>query len=558
VFSLIRPKVFGACAVTVLLLLFGLVPTAGAATDYMLIDAARLASLPTSGTPYTRMKNAADNAMASMDLSEPASSSSPWLTNYGDPSTGIGNGAVAVAAGLVYARTGDVRYRDFVIKIIRFVIGSEDRASTNGTASDAMVLATMRQIPGYVLAADLVKMDPNVTGSRSGYKSTVWKTWLGALRTKQIATTSYRSIVAHSKRASNWGAWASAARVTIDVYLNDTADLAVAVNRLKLYLGESMSGSWLKTGAFDASWACVPAGSKVKFVPVNPSSCGAAKDGIIVEDASRSASSFPTWDMTGIDYSFHAYMAQLVAAVVLDRQGYDVWNWGDRAFKRIMDQLNRLGVATGNGRVTATHVSWITRHFYGVSYPTVQAQPSDTLGYTDWLYAEAAPPPPPPTPAVVMGNNAAGTVWTAMSTDRKRASQFPLASTSTVTSIKAYVDGAGATTGSQPVRGVLYSDRSGLPDVPLATSTTVNVTAGQARAWVTLSFASAVRLASGNYWLGLHSGGTTGVARYAVTGPNALRFNNAADAFSDGSSNPFGAVITASKQMSITAIGIPG
>jgi hypothetical protein len=124
-------------------------------------------------------------------------------------------------------------------------------------------------------------------------------------------------------------------------------------------------------------------------VAVNPSSCGPAKDGIIVEDASRSARAFPAWDKTGIDYAFQAYAAQLVAAIVLDRQGYDVWNWGDRALKRIMDQFDRLGVATGNDRVTATHVSWIPRHFYGVNYPTRPARPGDTLGYTDWLYGPA-------------------------------------------------------------------------------------------------------------------------------------------------------------------------
>jgi hypothetical protein len=378
-------SVLGACAVG-LVVLFGSVSAAGAATDYMLVDAARLASLPTSGTAFSAMRQTADNAITTMDVSAPASSASPWLPNYGDPSTGVGKSAATLAAALVYARTGDVRYRDFVIKVNRFVIGSESSPSTNGTSSDSVVLATMRQISGYVLAADLVGMDPSVTGSRSGYTSTVWKTWLGALRTKLIATTGFRSIVDNNKRASNWGAWASAARITIDVYLGDSADLAAVVDRLKLYLGESTSGTWVKTGAFDASWACVPAGSSVEFVAVNPSSCGTAKDGVIVEDASRSAYAFPRWDKSGIDYSFHAYGAQLVAAIVLHRQGYDVWNWGNRAFKRIMDSLNRLGAATGNGRSTATHVSWIPRHFYGVSYPTVAAQPSDTLGYTDWLY----------------------------------------------------------------------------------------------------------------------------------------------------------------------------
>ncbi len=558
-FRSIHRKVLAACAAAALVVLFGSVSVAGAATDYMLIDSARLASLPTSGTAYEYMKQTADNAMATMDLTEPASSASPWLTNYINPSTSTGKGSVTLAAALVYARTGDVRYRDFVIRVNRFVIGSEDSPSNDGTtSSNDWLLATMRQISGYVLAADLVRMDPNVTGSRSGYASTTWKTWLGELRTKPIGTNGYKTINSHDVRASNWGAWASAARTTIDVYLNDTADLAIAVARLKRWLGETTTGpSWVKTGAYDASWACIPPGA-TDFTPVNPSSCGPDKDGVLVEDASRSAYSFPTWDKAGIDYSFHAYMAQLVTAQVLDRQGYDVWSWGDRALKRIMDRLDRGGWATGNGRPAATHVSWIPRYFYNTAYPTVPARASETLGYTDWLYGSPAPTPTSAQP--ILGNQVAGTVWTGMTTNAKRASKFSFATpaTASVTALKAYVDGGAATTGSQSARGVIYSDVSGAPRVPLATSTEVNISSGRAAGWITLTFASPVRLTAGTYWLALHSSGTSSVARYAATPVGgALRFNTG-DAYADGASNPFGTAGMADKQMSIFAIGTTG
>jgi hypothetical protein len=363
----------------------------------MLIDSARLASLPTSGRAYESMKKTADDAMATMDLSEPASSASPWLPNYQDASTGIGKGAATLAAALVYARTGEVRYRDFVIKVNRFVIGSENSASNNGTGDYDKMLAVMRQISAYVMAADLVGMNPNITGSRAGWSETVWRTWLGALRTKQVGTTANKdTIVENNYMATNHSTWGFASRIAIDIYLGDRVDLAAAVERVKLFTGEITTGTpWIKSNAYDPAWACLAGAPAGSFIPINPSACGADKDGVIVEDASRSAYSFPKWDDAGIDYSFHGYGAQLVAALLLDRQGYDVWNWGDRAFKRVMDRLDRLGVATGNSRVTATHVSWIPRHFYGVSYPTVAAQPSDTLGYTDWLYGTATTPAPP-------------------------------------------------------------------------------------------------------------------------------------------------------------------
>jgi len=154
----------------------------------------------------------------------------------------------------------------------------------------------------------------------------------------------------------------SASRTAIDVYLGDDADLQAVVNRLKLYLGETTRGkAWNKSGSYDDSWACIPPGLRIDFVPVNGSSCGPDKDGILVEDATHADAPFPNWRDAGIDYSFHAYGAQLLAAILLDRRGYDVWNWGDRALKRIMDRFDRLGVATGNDRSSASHVSGIPR-----------------------------------------------------------------------------------------------------------------------------------------------------------------------------------------------------
>ncbi len=129
----IRRKVIGIVACAVLTMLFGSVSAAGAATDYMLIDSARLASLSTSSTQYAYMKKTADDAMASVSLSS-TTSDSPWLTNYG------GKSAETLAAALVYARTGDTRYRDFVIAVNRFIIGSENSVSTNGTSSDDALL----------------------------------------------------------------------------------------------------------------------------------------------------------------------------------------------------------------------------------------------------------------------------------------------------------------------------------------------------------------------------------------------------------------------------------
>ncbi len=453
--------------------------------SYMLIDKDRLMSLSTSGEEYKYMKGVADKAMLNqenkLNISSPTNLS-PWLTNYdiidatgggepgydsaGLPKGGYTNSSAVVAAALVYARTGDTKYRDWVIRVNRYIIGSETQASTNGTASNSIALAVYRQISGYVLAADLVGMDAGLVGSRPDFTDETkwsWKNWLGTMNYKLIRTTqntgvaspgtNKNSIVITNNNATNWGSMASASRITIDTYLakhggvvykdplNPTlansvtpeTDLAIAVARLKLWLGETYTTDtdpttaipepWDKSGALNASptWACIPAGTVAagQFIPVNPTSCG-VKGGILPEDAARSTvndvgddsgccySAYPTWSDRGIDYSFGGYHGQLLAAIVLDRKGgYDVWNWGDKAFKRIMDQFvsqgsftNEVGqtkvVATGNGRVYNRMISWIPQHFYGVDYPTLSAFAAESFSFTDWLYGSSTPSPPPP------------------------------------------------------------------------------------------------------------------------------------------------------------------
>jgi hypothetical protein len=357
------------------------------ASGFMLISAERLASLPTTGTAYDYMKARADAAMSDMNLSSTPDSTSPWLPNYNGSGTVTRPGVQTLAAALVYARTGDEHYRDFVIRANRFVIGTEDEASTDGTSAGSITLAMMRNISAYVLAADLVGMDPNLTGSRPGYTGTVWKTWLGELRTKMLTTSGNcpSMVRCNNERAHNWGAFASASRVSIDIYLNDQADLAVAVSRLKRWLGESSEGlQWKPSQDFDESYACIPLNSE--WTAVNGSSCGLGKDGMLVEDISRSVGSFPTYDKTGIGYTTEGFQGQLLAAILLERQGYDVFNWGDQALRRVMDWLEREGKPFGNNYSVERHLSWIPHYFYQKSYSTSPSNMGRTLGFTDWLY----------------------------------------------------------------------------------------------------------------------------------------------------------------------------
>jgi hypothetical protein len=156
-----------------------------------------------------------------------------------------------------------------------------------------------------------------------------------------------------------------------------------------------------------------------------------------------------------------------------------------------------------------------------------------------------------------MGSTTIGGSATAMSVNAKRVSKFPLSKSATITSVKIYIDGGGATSGSEPARAIVYADSAGAPGARLATSSEVVITAGQAAGWVQFKLPTSVLLTAGSYWLGLHSGGTSAVGRYSSsTVEGALRFqSNGTDTYVDGATDAFGLTSSDNKQISAHAIG---
>jgi parallel beta-helix repeat protein len=154
----------------------------------------------------------------------------------------------------------------------------------------------------------------------------------------------------------------------------------------------------------------------------------------------------------------------------------------------------------------------------------------------------------------LFGKGTAGASFSAMSVNVKRASRFFLFYPATATRLRAYLDGRGAPTGSQVVRGVLYRDEGGEPGRALSRTLQATIQAGRAPGWVDFPFPYRLRLTPGHYWLALHSGASHGVARIAWTPkPDARRFN--IDNYLDGPSSPFGAAASDEQQISIYAVG---
>ena len=156
--------------------------------------------------------------------------------------------------------------------------------------------------------------------------------------------------------------------------------------------------------------------------------------------------------------------------------------------------------------------------------------------------------------SVLFGKRTPGASFSAMSANTKRASPFTLYFPATVRKVHAFIDGGGSTTGSQLVRAVLYRNGSGGPGAYVTRSFDFNVPAGMSPRWVEFYLAPPAQLQPGLYWLGLHSGATNGVARFAWDSkPGSRRFN--IDLESDGPSDPFGQAPTDDQQLSIFAFG---
>jgi hypothetical protein len=105
--------------------------------------------------------------------------------------------------------------------------------------------------------------------------------------------------------------------------------------------------------------------------------------------------------------------------------------------------------------------------------------------------------------------------------------------------VRAYLAGTGGSF-TESMRAVVYADASGLPGRLLG-STSASAFGGSLKpGWVELKFASALRLRSGTYWLGLQFGGATRVLRVGfVSGAAGIgRYNE--DGWADGPSPVFG------------------
>jgi hypothetical protein len=332
---------------------------------FLIADRAEIMALPTSGPAWNAVVAAADRTLTP-DLSD--------QDNRGP--------ADAVAAGLVYVRTGDARYRTKVVTALQALPGQERRSGTR-------VLSIGRQLAGWVLAADLVD-----------HRDPTFVRWVDGLRTSNIGGHNrwYGLSQTHEDTANNWGTFAGVSRLAASLYVGDASDVRRVASLFQAWLGENpsfwpgLSGSgsgqgFKPTSSFDGSWNCRSSG----WIPLNTgcTSTKAALDGAIVEDISRSATSWPQApDKTGFGYSWEVMQAVTLEALLLSRNGYpDAWEWSDQGLRRATDYLRRAGgFNSGHFSSTAHWVPWMIDAAYGTNHAAGRAAGKGrSFGFTDWL-----------------------------------------------------------------------------------------------------------------------------------------------------------------------------
>ncbi len=154
--------------------------------------------------------------------------------------------------------------------------------------------------------------------------------------------------------------------------------------------------------------------------------------------------------------------------------------------------------------------------------------------------------------ASTFGTTTPGTKTDFASANLKEVSRYSAPQAGLVAKLTGYISGLGATSGSQPVRAVVYADASGNPGSLLGVSNAVTVTAGQPWGWVDFVFPSAVSIPAGTLWMGYIAGSRNDLTelRYDAS-VNELRYNVNPGGYAAGPSSPFGQPTYSSKHYSL-------
>lgn len=314
------------------------------------IDRATVATLPTSGPAWEGVEEAARDEWGRPDLSD--------LTSLHDTST--------LAGALVAVRTGDEALRDKTREAIMDVVRADrfDR-----------VLELARNITSYVIAADLVGLDPE--------DDREFRDFIDGLRTKELKGHSgAEDLVATAELSpTNWGTMARAAAVAIDLYLEDLDAAREMAETHLAWLGAAVPNDLVYT---DTGWHA--SGRPVGVNPPGSTIDGEDADGILPEDQRRTGE--PDGAAPEGSYPWEALQGAVVTSALLARAGLLDFDAGDGALVRAMRWLFETNANPPTG--DDTWLPWIVNAEAGTSFDvTTPTRPGKNMGWSDWTHGAA-------------------------------------------------------------------------------------------------------------------------------------------------------------------------
>ncbi|XOV83300.1 MAG: alginate lyase family protein [bacterium] len=275
-------------------------------------------------------------------------------------------GNVQTLASALYAvRTGNAQKRRDVEQTLMDIQGTEK----GGTA-----LALSRELAAYVIAADLIKLQ-----GESRYR---FVQWLEHLRKMQFKGRSIRST--HEDRPNNWGTHAGATRIALAVYLQDREELQRAAHVFKGWLGEP--DGW-RDFEFGETWWQPWGFRNYGINPAGVTLWGHSIDGVLPDDQRRGGPL--QWPPPKENYVYEALQGAVAQAIMLERQGFDPWAWGDRALLRAFTWLHEQADFPAEG--DDTWMPHVINRVYGSRFPApTPSVPGKAVGFTDWTYQRYA------------------------------------------------------------------------------------------------------------------------------------------------------------------------
>jgi len=315
------------------------------------LDHGELSSLPTSGPAWENLVSQADRSCGRPRLSDQDQT----------------NNVCIMAKALVFARTGDGGYLAPVLDALRNI--------TEGGAYSGRALALGRELPAYVIAADLVDLAAHDAELDRAFRSSI----RALLKTSTHSGPS-NLVECHEVRPNNWGTHCGAARIAVAAYLDDADELERAARVFRGWLGDRSAYAGFSFG--DLSWQCDPN----RPVGINRRGCkrnGHSIDGVLADDQRRDGRF--AWPAPRENYVWEGLQGALAQAVMLDRAGYPAFEWADRALLRAVTWLYEQADYPAEG--DDTWQPHIVNHYYGTDFTApVPTQPGKNLGWSDWTH----------------------------------------------------------------------------------------------------------------------------------------------------------------------------